>query len=175
MRWLTSIWAVLFSSSMALSQWQSVYPVVPEGTDVAVVSPDHVFLVGEKDFNQGWLLSSSDGGRTWRRFELTASPLSVYFADSLTGFIASAGSVLKTMDGARTWQSKPLPPGFPTPMEIHFTSATVGYVRAANNRMAKTTDGGASCSTTQGELNHSTLLGRQPCFLNWPGRLLEIT
>ncbi|MGI8556551.1 MAG: WD40/YVTN/BNR-like repeat-containing protein [Pyrinomonadaceae bacterium] len=53
------------------------------------------------------LLNTTDGGRTWKKFELKNGERffnQVYFADSKNGWIVSRDRIYKTSDGGQNWQ-----------------------------------------------------------------------
>ena len=131
------------SYTHVFSQWKTVYPMSSPPLDVAVADPNYVFLLVWQP-NTTFLQKSSDGARTWKLMDVgnTEELTSIFFTDSLTGFVTSYKGVYKTVDGARTWQLYPLPENFPVPSDLVFISASVGYLRSANNRLAKTTNGG---------------------------------
>jgi photosystem II stability/assembly factor-like uncharacterized protein len=88
-----------------------------ELNDLFVLSPDHVWAVGER----GTILFSEDGGRNWRIQEsgTTCSLRGVYFLDSQRGWAVGFqlapysqrphGIVLQTIDGGKRWQMIPQP------------------------------------------------------------------
>ncbi len=88
-----------------------------ELNDLFVLSPDHVWAVGER----GTILFSEDGGRNWRVQEsgTTCSLRGIYFLDSQRGWAVGFhlapyskrphGIVLQTIDGGKRWQIIPQP------------------------------------------------------------------
>jgi photosystem II stability/assembly factor-like uncharacterized protein len=64
----------------------------------------------------------------------------VQFADSLTGWISGDSTLLRTVDGGRTWQRQPFPEGL---REIQFTSTRSGWA-ARGFEVLHTTDGGST-------------------------------
>lgn len=88
-----------------------------ELNDLFVLSPDHVWAVGER----GTILFSVDGGRNWRNQEsgTTCSLRGVFFSDSQRGWAVGFhlapyskrphGIVLQTIDGGKRWQMIPQP------------------------------------------------------------------
>ena len=64
------------------------------------------------DANTGWVLSqtmlrTTDGGTTWTEYALgkTPSTYDFHFSDAQNGVVVSAGEILRSLDGGRTWIS----------------------------------------------------------------------
>lgn len=49
------------------------------------------------------LVTTNDGGASWRSIESPANPQSVCFADGTHGWLATAGFVYRSNDGGKTW------------------------------------------------------------------------
>jgi photosystem II stability/assembly factor-like uncharacterized protein len=101
------------------------------------------------------ILSTTNGGDVWQSTYLDQDILtSVYFRDSLTGFIGSAfGKFFKTSDGGTSWLEKTIMPGifsrFPV-SKIRFYSDTYGFAVGGRMDFAgviwRTTDAGETWS-----------------------------
>ncbi|MCI0448947.1 MAG: YCF48-related protein [Chlorobi bacterium] len=88
---------------------------------------------------------SADYGSIWSSSNITSSDLkSVFFVDSLTGFIAGKnGVILKSTNGGNNWLN--LTSGTSSELyKVKFINSSIGFVCGANGTMLKTTDGGAS-------------------------------
>jgi len=96
------------------------------------------------------LRRSDDGGQTWVRLPWTGSesacpnPIAaIDFPTPNAGYLLlSGGTILRTIDGGRTWGRATAPPAAVS--AIAFSSATVGF--AAGAGIFRTTDGGATWS-----------------------------
>jgi photosystem II stability/assembly factor-like uncharacterized protein len=96
------------------------------------------------------LRRSDDGGNTWVRVPWTGNETAcankiaaVDFPTSNAGYLLLAdGTILRTIDGGRTWGRAGAPSG--TPTAIAFSSATVGL--AAGAGIFRTADGGSRWS-----------------------------
>ncbi|WJH36004.1 hypothetical protein N6H14_08955 [Paenibacillus sp. CC-CFT747] len=79
-------------------------PAITGPTLPILGDPDHLWLL---DGEQGRLYRSVDGGKRWERIQ--DSPAlqlaSVIFSDARNGLLVSAGQVMQTSDGGRTWKA----------------------------------------------------------------------
>lgn len=71
----------------------------------------------------GELLSSTNGGRTWRRLAAPPDPQSVCFANSRDGWLGAGGGLYRSTDGGQSWTLAAKPPGrsdvgYPFTMEV---------------------------------------------------------
>jgi photosystem II stability/assembly factor-like uncharacterized protein len=141
--------SILFISSSAFPQW---FPL-SSGTNERIRSihfPDinTGYAVG---FN-GMVLKTSDGGSTWTQILSGTSTdwyYSVYFTDSLTGYVAGdkvwqCGVILKTVDGGITWNSFNSNAKYLT--SIFFVDANNGYA-VGDTTILKTTNAGSTWTT----------------------------
>jgi photosystem II stability/assembly factor-like uncharacterized protein len=107
----------------------------------------------------GTLLSTSDGGATWRKQELAWDRLiplivnesgtiepnlnAVYFVDLETGWIVGEfGLVLKTTDGGQTWIAQTYGGDRPQLFAVIFRDERIGLSVGQQGTVLKTTDGG---------------------------------
>jgi photosystem II stability/assembly factor-like uncharacterized protein len=126
----------------------------PSGTtadlhSIAFRTPDGRFSDGDAWAvgDQGTVVRSRNGTygpRSWtpQRLGTSASETlhRVQFADSLTGWISGDSTLLRTVDGGRTWQRLPFPADL---REIQFTSTRNGWA-ARGSEVLRTTDGGST-------------------------------
>ncbi len=115
------------------------------------ISEDIAFALG------GVVYKTTDGGLTWD----TAFPYepgnlgfkSVFFVDSLTGFVGTNSSVriYKTTDAGETWISKTITgiTNFSEPIyDIYFVNKLNGFACTGSGAFLKTTDGGENWFVT---------------------------
>lgn len=95
--------------------------------------------------DDGSFSRSTDKGVTWTNQSIAGGVdlTSVFFVDTLTGYIAGAnGLVLKCNDGGNSWTS--LSSGTGSNLtDIRFINSTTGYLSGENGFFAKTTNAGA--------------------------------
>lgn len=95
----------------------------------------------------GTMLKTTDGGAHWTNFSLplSASYNSITFINRKTGYlIGSSGEILRTQDGALTWQIQNKWPSSLTNSSltsISFADQNTGYI-VGGKEILKTTDGG---------------------------------
>jgi len=76
----------------------------------------------------GLILRTVDGGNSWEELNSeVAAVQSIYFTDSLSGWLA-AGNILHTTDGGETWQSILEPTNYMNARSICFTDSLNGWV-----------------------------------------------
>ena len=94
-------------------QWneQIIMPKIYTGLyDISFINKDNGFIVGDA----GVFLKTTDGGTTWKYLNLWEKYQketyqyfnSVFFADTLKGWIVGAGYILETTDGGESWTEK---------------------------------------------------------------------
>ncbi|MBI4688698.1 MAG: hypothetical protein HY754_00260 [Nitrospirae bacterium] len=119
-----------------------------------------VFFLNE---NEGWvggdngtLLSTRDGGRTWHKQEFGRfiDIAGVFFINSNTGWVLAEGKIYRTKDGGKTWESSELPTvriytgGYATPIDhrwhgsVYFLNEKKGFAAVGYNSILVTEDGG---------------------------------
>lgn len=103
--------------------------------------------------NSGYLLHTSDGGKTWSTYPTgSVHVVAMDFLSPQDGFlVAGAGGnleILTTRDGGASLTVTSSLPGPVGPVQMQFTSMTDGFV-AAGGSISITTDGAASWTTTQ--------------------------
>ncbi len=102
-----------------------------------ISSPDgvHVWAVSA----QGYVAASSDGGSTWSvPLSIATSLSSVRFVDSLNGWAAGGGAVVRTTDGGVSWMTLPV-----TATTVDFVDPLCGWAWDDSSLNA-TTDGGTT-------------------------------
>ncbi|HQV01155.1 MAG TPA: YCF48-related protein, partial [Bacteroidia bacterium] len=91
---------------------------------------------------------------------ITSPVLSVFFMDTLTGFIGSDGGILKkTTDGGSTWSSYPLPSYNNPVLDIIFSDSLNGFFITTYD-FYRTIDGGITWSKVGQELNKVSYLSK---------------
>lgn len=62
-----------------------------------------------RDWQTAVVIKTTDGGQTWGQAsvttEMSRKDASLAFADPLTGYLRAGSALLRTLDGARTWQT----------------------------------------------------------------------
>jgi photosystem II stability/assembly factor-like uncharacterized protein len=126
---------------------------------VDFVTPDTGYIVG----TSATILKTTDGGETWVNKSLTGTTSGiskVHFINPSTGYIGTANSTLgyvcKTTDYGNTWNKVTSYPGTGTVYGLCFTDINNGYASDNTCTMYKTTDGGATW-TSSGKLSSGTL------------------
>ena len=96
---------------------------------------------------------TSDGGQTFRQVlgadsrDAGSAFAAGEFSDIHNGkFLTSNGALLSTADGGRTWTRLDYPNSSGTPVALHFTSASEGWL-VLGGKLAHSTDSGATWST----------------------------
>lgn len=111
--------------------------------------------VGYLLLDDGNVLRSADGGRTWARRTAVpgtrstpsgqAAPLDVAFTGADAGVaVTSAGQIFRTTDGGGSWTPVHASPRLLT--GLHFPTVETGYAVGLGGLFLKTTDGGATWS-----------------------------
>ena len=134
--------AVVHAEDAATQNGQTSGAAVTQYTDANdfVVAISHRFYV------------TSDGGQTFRQTlgpdsrDAGSSYAAGEFSDIYHGkFLTSNGALLSTSDGGRTWTRLDYPTTNGTPVALHFTSATEGWL-VLGGKLAHSIDGGATWS-----------------------------
>jgi photosystem II stability/assembly factor-like uncharacterized protein len=113
--------------------------------------------VGYIALQNGNVLRTSDGGRTWRRRtavpgtlatdpKARVQPSDIVFTSTDAGFVAAAGTVYSTPDGGQTWT-----PVAAAPLALHaiaFPDAAHGYAVGDGGTVLLSADGGATWTTS---------------------------
>lgn len=98
-----------------------------------------------KSGRPSYLYHTKDGGVTWEKnnFDLTLAQgiRSIFFLDSLTGFVSTSSAVLKTTNGGNVW-GVIYEAGS---SDVHFITKDLGYV-STGKEIFKTVDGGLTWS-----------------------------
>ena len=112
--------------------------------------------------DEGWaagtgetLLHTVDGGATWTRQRLPARLWAdgLEFVDEHHGWLSSLEGVYGTTDGGATW-SRLLAAGNWFPAAVSFASPDAGWVVGTGGLIRRTTDGGQTWTTLNGEPAH---------------------
>jgi len=92
------------------------------------------------------ILSTDNGGSTWTEQINTYNsypPLKdVFFTDTLNGFAAGYGLILKTSDGGLNWDTSYFYPGYLPLSSIYFTDQLNGWTVGYDGLILSTEDGG---------------------------------
>jgi photosystem II stability/assembly factor-like uncharacterized protein len=74
--------------------------------DVSFPDPAMGIVVGyQSNPNQGLIMRTTDGGRTWSKTEIPGPLLAVSFANSNFGIaVGNFGTIQRTTDGGRSWK-----------------------------------------------------------------------
>jgi len=101
-------------------------------------------VVEKNDHEKGTVLVTSDGGKQWSFVEFKDRPLSMFFLNESTGWIAAEHGVWETEESGRTWKKlEGLKKGI---QRIYFTSQSHGYAIGYPNALYETTDGAKTWS-----------------------------
>lgn len=97
----------------------------------------------------GHFLRTYDGGESWSVVPntMSATLLSIVFANSQIGYIIGGSQMIKTTDGGITWNVTAWPAGLPRCTEMYFVNDSVGlafyyYVQPSMGYILRTTDAG---------------------------------
>jgi hypothetical protein len=117
-------WAVGASTVLTTNdggqRWAALPEPCPVVRSVHFVSPQTGFAIaGGSDFaasslsplSGGQLLTSTNGGHSWRRLPAPPNPQSVCFTDSSDGWLGAAGGLYRTTNGGSTWVRAVAAPG----------------------------------------------------------------
>jgi hypothetical protein len=97
-------------------------------------------IVEKNDHERGSVLVTSDGGKQWSFVEFRDRPLSIFFLNESTGWIAAEHGVWETDESGRTWKRvEGLKKGI---QRIYFINRSHGYAIGFPNALYETTDGG---------------------------------
>lgn len=153
-----SLILALVVAGMSQSSWDLIK--VDSGGDLIAVyftSTDNGWIAGDN----GYLASTNDGGRTWRKYDLktTENINEIYFRNDENGYLVAGRKMFLTKDAGRTWQETVLfnPADFrngtPEFLSIRFADKKRGLVVGSvlNRRgdvvdslVLRTEDGGTS-------------------------------
>lgn len=122
--------------------WEQVSMLYTPGSliDLQFLNPRLGYAVSENK-----LLMSSDSGKTWKATQgsYTDLPISLFFLDSTTGWIAGRNNVNFTNNGGKTFSMQLNFGGDNTPFNLHFINASEGWVPGPRG-LFKTNNGGTS-------------------------------
>ncbi len=96
------------------------------------------------------ILKTSNAGNNWDKTDLPGIWNSIYFVNSITGFICgNSGKIMKTTSAGDNWFE--LNSGTDKNLNgVKFTNENTGYITGWNKTLLKTTDGGNTFSGTFG-------------------------
>lgn len=138
--------------------------------------------LGSPVFNQGAVIKTTDGGRTWQKLSSAFGRITaLFFLDSHNGFITTQNQDLwTTIDGGSTWQIRAtkLPS---TGVDMAFLSPKNGILVTSDSKTSaiyNTSDGGVSWqseySTQQFNLTNLSVIDAQTMYVNGTdGKLLK--
>lgn len=139
--------------------------VIPRLNSIYFVSPEMGWAAGVDLAQNGLLLKTTDAGENWvvSRIGVNQIPMTIFFADSETGWMGGAtpasgddegaggpSVILGTTDGGRTWQ-----PQLNTPVSIYdicFVDKTHGWASGTRGAIYHTDDGGRTWNSQRSEL-----------------------
>lgn len=107
--------------------------------DVKFFTPTFGMAVGENT-----IAKTTDAGNSWyaQQYSGAGWVMGVYFQDSLNGFTADLGGMIKrTTDGGNSWTTVTTLPGAPL-RRIDFANELIGVIAGGLGTIARTTDGG---------------------------------
>lgn len=150
----TTGWAVGYTSTILKTtdggtNWTA--QTSPEYCDfnaVYSVDENNVFAIGWGGGGKGAIFKTTDGGANWyvHSVDMDDQYMSIYFADSNTGWIVCSGSkILKTTDGGITWGPQSI--GIDDLLwfrSVFFIDQYTGWIVGEAGRIFKTTDGGTN-------------------------------
>ncbi len=112
------------------------FPSVQRGIGVGLIVDDQA---GEQ--KDPVAVVSSDGGRTWDRFQLDDYPVSLFFLDDSVGWMVGEKGLWKTLESGRSWKriSKH---GRGEIREVWFFDEEHGFAVGEEARVLETHDGG---------------------------------
>jgi photosystem II stability/assembly factor-like uncharacterized protein len=123
----------IYKSSDGGRQWRKVYSIRIGGqiTDMQFLNPDTGYASA---YYPGSILSTYDGGETWKEVPAKFWLYGIHFSDTRHGWVAgnSLGEIMRTTDAGATWLPETTggQGGF---KDLHFPTADVGYVLALGN------------------------------------------
>jgi photosystem II stability/assembly factor-like uncharacterized protein len=126
---------------------------------VALPTADSIVLCGGKNFETGYstAIGFSGGQDFYRWDERNFECSDLCFTDSLTGYMAGYGALLKTTDGARSWTFTGAKGDFFK--ALAFRDAAHGMVVGYNGSMLRTDDAGQTWTTLRN--------GNKPGQVRW--------
>lgn len=157
---------------------------------VYFTSSDKGWIAGD----EGYLASTSDGGRNWKKKEIgtTESINEIYFRNDENGYLVAGKKMFITRDGGETWRETRIyrlndfPSGSPEFLSIRFANKKRGIVigsildrkgeNVVDSLVMRTEDGGESwvrvVVPTKTELYHLDFVGDNNCWIVGDGGLI---
>jgi len=132
---------ILYTSNGGSTWTPQVSGTTKDIYDVFFASPNKGWVVGR----DGLILNTIDGGNTWTpQTSGTTEPIrAVFFISENEGWAVERITVLNTTDAGITWT--PQPANFATYQDVHFISATQGWIVGGGSSasvVVTTADGG---------------------------------
>ena len=141
---------ILKTTDAGVTWTKTVLPYVLNS--VYFPDPGTGYAVGYKlTDHSGAVIKTTDGGATWNFIaRLGNSPLySVFFTDSITGFVVGTYLISRTKDGGATWGGGGVGGGYGgrgVCKSVYFPTPNKGYVVDDQGGILKTNDGGNNWS-----------------------------
>jgi photosystem II stability/assembly factor-like uncharacterized protein len=139
------------------NSWNKTYISVPGAVllDIACISHDIVFIVagGNPKSQKGYIIQSSDGGRSWIS-TASINLMNIHFIDDSTGFASGYGGIIKTTDGGKTWDTLSSLPA----TDLFFFDHEKGYYSYGRS-LFKTVDGGNNWKLVRTIINPHWIVG----------------
>lgn len=93
----------------------------------------------DRDRQEGLILVTRDGGKSWREVRITDHPLSLFFLDDSTGFMVTVNGIWKTEERGLTWKRIKDTRGI---LRVHFLDQQRGFAIGTRKQVLATSDGG---------------------------------
>lgn len=145
-------------------------------TGVAYPSAGHVVAISPS----GDVIHSSDGGEKWKIVVREVSPYlrEISFSDSVHGWIAGKGLLLRTTDGGLSWTIDDESVQYPL-WAVHAVSYDVAYATGDSGRLFRTSDAGANWVEIENDFTVRFSMVRADkegnITLGWPGGVVHST
>ena len=120
---------------------------------VFFTSPNIGWVVGGDNTDTGVVLNTTNGGDTWSSVDVGISLWfnKVYFQNEMKGWVlGSDQTILQTIDGGLSWNSKNTPMQSDAFTVISFSTENVGWLVGGNSILFKTTDNGETWTNVEG-------------------------
>lgn len=141
------------------SQWISqTSGTAVQLNDIWMLSASEVIAVG----SPGTIIRTTNGGTNWAPVTsgTTAELVSIYFANSVTGWIRGNGVLLKTVNGGNVWNIVNNHSGYG---KLFFINNQTGWCTSYGGYIRKTTNGGTNWNDVDLPI---ISLSSEVCFLN---------
>jgi len=143
-------WSCIGRTSDGGFNWVWYYPNIYQIhlSSIFFVNPKFGWASGSKYHwmgSLGSLLSTTDGGSTWRESTFSAPLGKIFFCDSLNGWMLGALAIWQTSDGGRYWRNRKY--GTFSKIDINsikFLNKNIGWLVGNRGVIVHTNDGGES-------------------------------